>query len=224
MRKHAYLTSSPSYQVKKPALFLTNTPCHRPLLSTRICYSILQNQQHIRKESSWALIKINRTPRSCTMTASLVDQVGLTAYSSSMPPDFFRLALVQYQFSEVPWHITIRFSTSLVFSPPPLFILRPRTKASLIGKAAPRIHVSLDISCRPLQSLDTLISDTRSAQFPDHNIVSWNIEADAQAQPFLAQVGTANNSEQSFTIFKDDNHEAFERDGFTFTVRYYAQA
>jgi hypothetical protein len=54
--------------------------------------------------------------------------------------------------------------------------------------------------------------------------VSWNIEADAQAQPFLAQVGTANNSEQSFTIFKDDDHEAFERDGFTFTVRYYAQA
>jgi FPC/CPF motif-containing protein YcgG len=157
------------------------------------------------------------------MTASLVSQVDLTAYSSSMPPDFFRLDLVKYQFSEVPWHITIRFSTSLVFSPPPLFILRPRTKASLIGKAALRAHVSLDISFRPLQSLDTLISDTPSAEFPDHNIVSWNIEADAQAKPFLAKVGTANNREQSFTIFKDDNHEVFDRDGFHFTVRYYAQ-
>jgi hypothetical protein len=158
------------------------------------------------------------------MTASLVGQVDLTAYSSLMPPDFFRLALVQYQFSEVPWHITIRSSTSLVFSPPPLFILRPRAKASLIGKAAPRAHVSPDISCRPLQSSDTLISDTLSAEFPDHNIVSWNIEADAQARPFLANVGTANNREQSFTIFKDDNHEVFNRDGFAFTVCYYAQA
>src|SRR5204863_8946433 len=106
----------------------------------------------------------------------------------------------------------IRFSTSLVFSPPPLFILRPRIENSPIGKAAPRAHVSLDISCRPLQSLDTLISDIPLAGFPDHNIVSWNIEADAQAKPFLAQVGTANNREQSFTIFKDDNHEIFERD------------
>src|SRR5271154_3506037 len=178
MLEHAHLTSSRSNRVKKPALLLTKTPCHRSLLSARSWYSILQNQQHIHKESSWVLIKINRTPWSCIMTASLVGQVGLTAYSSSMPPDFFRLALVQYQFSEVPWHITIRFSTSLVFSPPPLFILRPRTEASLIGKAASRAHVSLEISCRPLQSLDTLISDTPSAEFPDHNIVSWNIEAD----------------------------------------------
>jgi hypothetical protein len=160
------------------------------------------------------------------MTPSLVSQVDLTAYSSSMPPEVFRLALVlvQYQFSEVPWHITIRFSTSLVFSPPPLFILRPRTESSLIGKAALRAHVSLDISCHPLQSLDALISDTPSAEFPDHNIVSWNIEADAQAKPFLAQVGTANSRGQSFTIFKDDNHEVFEQDGFHFAVRYYAQA
>jgi hypothetical protein len=158
------------------------------------------------------------------MTASLVGQVDLTAYSSSMPPDFFRLALVQYLFSEVPWHIMIRFSTSLVFNPPPLSILRTRTEASLIGKAALRAHVSLDISYRRLQSLDTLIFDTSSAEFPDHNIVSWNIEADAQTKPFLAQVGTANNGEQSFTIFKDDSHKAFDRDGFSFTVRYYAQA
>jgi hypothetical protein len=54
--------------------------------------------------------------------------------------------------------------------------------------------------------------------------VSWNIEADAQTKPFLAKVGTANNSEQSFTIFKDDNHEVFDRDGFHFAVRYFAQA
>lgn len=160
------------------------------------------------------------------MTPSIVGQVDLTAYSFSMPPDFLALALalVQYQFSEVPWHITIRFSTSLVFSLPPLFILRPQTEASLIGKAALRAHVSLDIFCRPLPRLDTLISDTPSAEFPDHNIVSWNIETDAQAKPFLAKVGTANNREQSFTIFKDDGHEVFERDGFRFMVRYYAQA
>jgi hypothetical protein len=208
---------------RNPAELIAKPPCHRSLLSAWFSFSVLQNQQHIHKESSWALIKINRTLRGCIMTASLVSQVDLTAYSSSMPPDFFRLDLVKYQFSEVPWHITIRFSTSLVFSPPPLFILRPRTKASLIGKAALRAHVSLDISFRPLQSLDTLISDTPSAEFPDHNIVSWNIEADAQAKPFLAKVGTANNREQSFTIFKDDNHEVFDRDGFHFTVRYYAQ-
>jgi hypothetical protein len=54
--------------------------------------------------------------------------------------------------------------------------------------------------------------------------VSWNIEADAQAQPFLAKVGTAKNREQSFTIFKDDNHVVFDQDGFRFKVRYYAQA
>jgi hypothetical protein len=108
--------------------------------------------------------------------------------------------------------------------PPPLFILRPRTEASLIGKAALRAHVRLDISCHPLQSLDPLISDPPSAEFPDHNIVSWNIDADAQAKPFLAKVGTATNREQLFTIFKDDNHVVFDRDGFRFVVRYYARA
>jgi hypothetical protein len=71
--------------------------------------------------------------------------------------------------------------------------------------------------------LDALISDTPSAEFPDHNVVSWNIEADAQTKPFLTKVGTAQNREQSFTIFKDDNHVAFDRDGFHFEVRYYAQ-
>jgi hypothetical protein len=204
------------YQSQRPLVIVSSQP------GSGIPLSKINNA--FTKESSWALVKINRTPRSCTRAAPLVGQVGLTAYSSSMPPDFFRLALVKYRFSEVPWHIMIRFSTSLVFSPPPLFILRPRTKASLIGKAALRAHVSPDISCRLLQSLDTLISDTPSAEFPDHNTVSWNIEADAQTKPFLAKVGTANNSEQSFTIFKDDNHEVFDRDGFHFAVRYFAQA
>src|ERR1700733_3092959 len=85
-------------------LSVTKTPCHRFLLSAWFWYSVLQNQQHIHRESSWALVKINRTPRSRIMTVSLVGQVDLTAYSSSIPPDFFRLALVKYQCSEVPWH------------------------------------------------------------------------------------------------------------------------
>ena len=55
--------------------------------------------------------------------------------------------------------------------------------------------------------------------------MDWTIEADAQSKAFLTKVGVAKNRAGiSFDVFKDDQHHAFDKDGFSWNVIYYAQA
>jgi len=59
--------------------------------------------------------------------------------------------------------------------------------------------------------------------FPDGNVFTWSINANAQAQAFGTQVGTAKNNFQTYSIFKDDQHVVYSKDGLNYKTIYWCK-
>jgi len=62
---------------------------------------------------------------------------------------------------------------------------------------------------------------TQCLKFPNGDDLQWTINKDAQSQADFSQCGTAKNNEQAYTVYKDDKHAVFEKDGWTYTTIYY---
>lgn len=60
-------------------------------------------------------------------------------------------------------------------------------------------------------------------KFPDNNVFTCTVDADAQSLPLSAVCGTAKNNFQSYTIRKDSDRPLFQKDGTQFISIYWSE-
>ncbi|PMD45889.1 PR-1-like protein [Hyaloscypha variabilis F] len=89
-------------------------------------------------------------------------------------------------------------------------------------------HIANVVGTQPqaivdFSGIETWEQQNQSVTFPDGNVFTWSINADAQAQAFGTQVGTAKNNYQSYTIFKDDQHIVYSENGLNYKTIYWCQ-